>query len=58
MADRLKVILKPRGNGELTPLLCDQDGNPLPGQVSVEIKTAVDDISTVTVTFRAVEFVK
>jgi hypothetical protein len=56
MANRLKVIMKPMVNGSLTPLLCDMDGNPLPGQTRVDIHTAVDDIARVTVEFVAVEF--
>ena len=56
MADRLKVMLKPTGDGELTPLLCDEHGVPLPGQLRVEIYTAVDDFARVTVEFGMVEF--
>lgn len=52
----LKVIMKPNGGGELTPLLCDAQGEPLPGQVSVKIETAVDQNATVTVTFCAIKF--
>ena len=53
---RLKVMMHPKGNGELTPLLCDAGGNPLPGQTRVDISTGVDDIARVTVEFVFVEF--
>jgi len=53
---RLKVMLKPGAEGQLTPLLCDDGGEPLPGQLAVEIKTATDETATVTVTFGMIEF--
>jgi len=53
---RLKVIMKPNGDGGLTPLLCTADGDALPGQVAVKVETAVDAVATVTVTFCAIEF--
>lgn len=56
MADQLKVIMKPNGIGELTPLLCYADGEPLPGQVSVDIRTGIDDFARVTVEFVLVKF--
>ena len=34
-----------------TLMIVDDEGNPLPGQLSVTVKTAIDDISTATVEF-------
>lgn len=52
----LQIMFKSVGNDMLTPLLCDEHGEPLPGQVSLDITTAVDETATVTVTFSAVRF--
>lgn len=58
MADRLKVAMRPKFEGpELTPVLCDKDGNALHGQTRVEITTGVDDAAYVTVTFADIEFI-
>ena len=53
---KLKVIMKSNGTGGLTPLLCDEHGEPLPGQVRVDILTAVDDIARCVVEFCMIEF--
>lgn len=56
MTSALHVMLKPVGEGRLTPLLCDEHGEPLPGQMSVKIETSSDDITMVTVKFCAITF--
>lgn len=56
MADRLKVMMKPMNDGQLTPMLCFPDGTPLPGQTSVDIRTRVDSVAEVTVSFVCIEF--
>lgn len=55
---QLQVMMKPMfgDSGNVTPVLCDGEGNPLPMQAAVEIKTAVDDLATVTVTFVGLKF--
>lgn len=55
-ARTLKVMMKPIGNGQLTPLLCYEDGEELPGQCGMTIYTAADDIARVSVDFGMVEF--
>ncbi|ALJ14108.1 hypothetical protein [Sphingopyxis macrogoltabida] len=56
MADRLKVMMKQKYDGELTPLLCTPDGTPLPGQVRVDIRTETDEPPSLTVEFTNFEF--
>lgn len=56
VAPPLKVMLKPMNDGRLTPLVCNDAGEPLPCQLAVDIKTASEQWATVTVTFGMVEF--
>lgn len=59
MTERAPLIVKmvPTGvDDDVTPLLCDEHGEPLPCQIAVAIDTRADDLATVTVTFGAVKF--
>lgn len=55
---KLTVMFKPAANGQLMPVLCDEQGEPLPGQRALAINTAIEDVATVTVTFGEVAFVQ
>ncbi len=53
---KLQLMLKPMHDGQLTQMLCDEHGEPLPGQFSLVTETAVDQFATVTVKFCEITF--
>lgn len=45
------VKIMPNGLGSKILLLCDEEGVPFPSIIDLKVKGAVDDLSTITVTF-------